>query len=453
MSVSSAIQTVHDGPKSTLKAAQDQHVTYRGMTLSWQPSSQSPQSMLQAASEEMSFLAAQRKTEKHIKTRNFNPKVSQAPSIQEQMDAVKEEAGFGQQKKADKKLILKKDKVVRKKTESESQYEILKRKVPDLDKEMLKDFGEKLITEPPDNLENLDKFITTTFSDVSHRYVAIIYLKEFLSKKIKEFSTCRVSGLATQAQALAKILSWLNVVLVELGEQYEAEIKAGLNISDVLVYFVKQKLLDSMQGLRNFYREAVLGYDRKMVNIYRKIVKKYGIKNFQQTLKFLSKSVSCDMNAHGPSVEKSKLQQLMDDTFILSFMANTYEQLFKLLARVKKPRKRTRLRRRRESNEGEEEDYDSDIDLIMISILEIKDQAFFSKRPNSNLIRLVRKLGFRDRDVAKKINFMAGLKEIMRHIPLKFFAEDSKRHDMLRMFQVTLDTFVEQEEPVNVKSQ
>jgi len=314
----------------------------------------------------------------------------------------------------------------------------LRAKVPDLEDQVLRQLQEDIFKDPPKSMEELSALIDKRFPDVTQRYVALMFLRKTLSETIAFCSNSDVHELVQQGREFSRLLPWVNMVSVDLFDNHGSELRAGLNISDALMEYAHKKLKQSVGELRHFYREAVLGYNKKVSDLYKKLLKKYGIKNFRQALRFLDKSLSCDMASEGPSVEKEKLQEMMEDTFVLRALVNTHKDVAVLL-------RKTKYNVRRRLTAAENEAGERDVHGTVLTLIEFIEKGFYTKKKSPDLLKLLTNLGFRKNQLALQINFMTGMCRVLRELPLKLFSDETKRLEMVRTMQATIDYLIETE--------
>ncbi|MEJ2680922.1 MAG: HrpJ domain-containing protein [Gammaproteobacteria bacterium] len=443
----SVASTVNQGQAVALQEGRDgRHVAqegqFRGAKVMFYPQQQSAQTLLQNAAEEMSFMAAHsRSQQRTLKERNLSTRqqVTHLSEAEKLADAQEETGSYIGQGLSTRKL--KQNAKIREREArpgTTEHYEALRAKVPDLDEETLKSLQDAVFNDPPKSMEDLNALLGERFPDVTLRYVALMYLRKTLSETIVQYSNSDLVELVQLAREFSRVLPWINMLGVELFETQGAALKAGLNISGALMEFAHKKLKESVGELRHFYREAVLGYNRKLSDLYKKLLKKYGIKNFRQALRFLDRSISCDLTSRGPSVEKEKLQEMMDDTFVLRSLVNTHKDIAVLL-------RKTKYNVRRRLTEVENEAGERDVHGTVLTLIEFIEKGFYTNKKSPDLLKLLSNLGFRRNQLAVQINFMTGLCRILRELPLKMFSDDVKRLEMVRAMQATIDHLVESE--------
>lgn len=445
MSVASTVNNAQAVAAQTSAAtsAATQKGEFRGANVTLHPQPPSAQSLLQNAAEEMSFLAGHKRSQqKTLKERNLStPRQmpQQLSEAQKVANAQEELGGYIGQGKSAKKL-MQKEKVAEKgaRPGTSEHYETLRAKVPDLDEKVLKQLQEEIFRDPPKSMEELRNSMDKRFPDVTQRYVALMFLRKTLSETIAQYSNSDVQELVQQARDFSRLLPWVNMVSVDLFENQGSELRAGLNISDALMEYAHKKLKQSVGELRHFYREAVLGYNKKVSDLYKKLLKKYGIKNFRQALRFLDKSLSCDLSSGGPSVEKEKLQEMMEDTFVLRALVNTHKDIAVLL-------RKTKYNVRRRLTAAENEAGERDVHGTVLTLIEFIEKGFYTKKKSPDLLKLLTNLGFRKNQLALQINFMTGMCRVLRELPLKLFSDETKRLEMVRSMQSTIDHLIETE--------
>jgi len=414
-----------------------QEGSFRGANLKFTPRAPDAQSLLKDAAEEMSFKAAhERSKKKPLNERRVSTRQTKGLSEAEKIANMQEEAGSYLSEKKTKKLT-KQEKIAEKKARpgTMEHFEALREKVPDLSDSQLKSLRQKVLDNPPKSIDELKDLIEKEYPDVTLRYVALMYLRKELSETIALYSGSDVSELIQQTKEFSQLLTWVNMIAIDLFDVEGAALRAGLNISEALIEFAGKKLKDSVGKLRSFYREAVLGYDKKLSSLYKKLLKKYGIKSFRQILRFLDRSIGCDMSSEGPSIDKEKLMDMMDDTFVLRALTNTHKDVAVLL-------RKTKYNVRRRLTAAENESGERDVHGTMVTMIEFIEKGFYSKKQNPELLKLLGNLGLKQKKIGQQIIFMNGLAKILREMPTKLFADQKKRLDMMQSVQATIDHLV-----------
>ncbi|NRD71755.1 type III secretion system gatekeeper subunit SctW [Shewanella sp. VB17] len=195
------------------------------------------------------------------------------------------------------------------------------KKVPELEKQQkLNDFISHLTKQNISVSQQFLTYLNSYSADVSDQFVALSEAKKQLTGK-------------PEAEALLRLI---DASLTQMAEKQGAEVRAGLIIYETAVEFSSNKDIGDIQGLRNFYRDAVLDY-HGLADAFNDIFTRFGTKNMPNAISFLLKGLSADLQVQGSSIESSKLQQLMGDMNKLRIINGMHEQVVTLFDRVKIP--------------------------------------------------------------------------------------------------------------------
>lgn len=266
--------------------------------------------MLASASEEMSFLKAEKRTRSLKETK------------------VKDRTKSAQSKKILRKMMAK----LKEPKEQEKLDKMMARMM------LLDDASE----------EDLRDLLEQTFDDISAQYMAGMYAAQELKRK-----KARKRG-SSSSDALEQAL---DEVLDDMETNQGEEIRAGINVSDAARDYEAQGL-GSANEYRSFYRDSVLDYGG-LSNAYASIVKEKGAENFPASVRALKEGLSADLSSSGPSIPETKLQLIVDDMFQLTVLEDMHFQSFEML------RKAEDLYRQVFKQEGH---------LILQKILDAKDR-------------------------------------------------------------------------------
>ncbi|WP_168188175.1 type III secretion system gatekeeper subunit SctW [Hahella sp. CCB-MM4] len=141
---------------------------------------------------------------------------------------------------------------------------------------------------------------------------------QFAALQLLELEARTAGGTDKEAQ-----LEVIRNASAELMETQGEAVRAGLNISVTANDFAS-KLNTDNQGLRDFYRDAVLDYGG-IADTYRAIINQHGEDSFETARKFTMKALSADYNAQGPSIEPQRLKAIMDDMYALKLLGGVHE--------------------------------------------------------------------------------------------------------------------------------
>ncbi|AQS40633.1 type III secretion regulator YopN/LcrE/InvE/MxiC [Shewanella psychrophila] len=193
------------------------------------------------------------------------------------------------------------------------------KKVPDLEKQQkLKDFVSNLSKQNVTVAHQLLAYLGSYSGDASEQFVALSEAKKQLTGK-------------PEAKAL---LALINASLAKMAKEQGPQIKAGLNVYDAALEASSDNEIGDLQGLRDFYRDSVLDYTG-LGDAFEKVLARFGDKKVTEAIGFLLKGLSADLQVQGSSIDKSKLQQIMNDIKKLKVINGLHEQVAQLFERVK----------------------------------------------------------------------------------------------------------------------
>jgi len=232
-----------------------------------------------------------------------------------------EEMSFFKSEKMEKKSLKE-----RRGQSSESKLERLKqlaallvKKIPDLgDKPRMDHYVERLLAFKERSMQLLREETARSFPDVSQQYAALTYAAEALGMEESE-----------EAQALAAEVRSLAAAIME---ESRPEVVAGLNISAEAARF-EEAGLDSIQGLRDFYRTSVVGYENSLA-AFDGVMEKYGAAKFDQGLQFLIESIGRERGLSETSAPIEELEASVNDLYFVQFIGNSDARMQAILERV-----------------------------------------------------------------------------------------------------------------------
>lgn len=193
------------------------------------------------------------------------------------------------------------------------------KKVPDLDKQQkLKDFVSNLSKQNVTVAHQLQAYLGSYSGDASEQFVALSEAKKQLTGK-------------PEAKAL---LALIHISLAKMAKEQGPQIRAGLNVYDAALTLSADKDIGDLQGLRDFYRDSVLDYSG-LGDAFEKVLTRFGDKKATEAIGFLLKGLGADLQVQGSSIDKSKLQQIMNDIKKLKVINGLHEQVALLFERVK----------------------------------------------------------------------------------------------------------------------
>jgi type III secretion protein W len=253
--------------------------------------------------------------------------------------------------------------------------------------------------------EQLRAFVRERFKDPTHQHAALKTLVEVL----------RRGGADPRRVAAAE------QALRGLEQEAGPQIRAGSNIAGVADAFAGGDAA-RIGELRGTYRDAVLGY-AGMTETFRGLLDKYGTDGLAQALRFLSAALGADLAAAGPSLDKARLQAIVEDIYRLEVLGGLAGECNAVMRHFDTPGRPCR-----------------GADLLEQVVGLMQD-----KWPTADKIgRLPPALCANTTD--REILFLRELHELLRLIPVKAYTDDEQRPRLLDAAQGALDTAIEKED-------
>ena len=335
-------------------------------------------------------------------------RVGLAPDPVALLEDSAEELTFAHSEKVEKKLAKRKMGKSSLKTFAMEQAERYLKQVPDLEKnKKLAAFAKQVAQMHKSSPQQLQEFAKQSYQDVSHQFLALSYTRDVLQNE----------GADTE------LVANLNDALAQLEEQNGAAIRAGINISRSAAAAAKQSGED-IQGLRDFYRDVVLDY-KSITQAYSKVVKDYSDKKFMDAVDFLLSGLAVEVGQGSRSLPKAHLKAIMDDIYQLKLLGGMYHQCTGLMNKVHN-NYRSAL-----AHDGQ---------ALLGEILELKEKGWYSKQLVEDIAGKL-DVGH----IKAQIYFFNGLKDLIRLIPRKVFADENKRAELTESVQQALDAAINRE--------
>ena len=191
------------------------------------------------------------------------------------------------------------------------------------DQEKLDKFFARLMLMDSASREGITDLLSKSFDDISLQYMAAMYALQELKRK-----KARKKGSAASDAMEAELEGLINDMEANQGEA----IRAGINVSDAGRAYESEGL-GTVQEYRNFYRDSVLDYGG-LAQAYASIVKEKGPDNFPASIRMLKEGLSADLDSSGPSIEESKLQLIIDDMYQLTVLEDMHFQSFDMIRKA-----------------------------------------------------------------------------------------------------------------------
>ena len=122
--------------------------------------------------------------------------------------------------------------------------------------------------------------------------------------------------------SFGKLALTMDIAKELLNTRYGREIKAGRNISDQIKAFFEQ-INKPPTTLRTIYND-ITGNPRPADKLFAEFSSQYDYDKMKTLISFLLHSLGSDLKAKGPSISRSQLQVLIDETRILQGILGVY---------------------------------------------------------------------------------------------------------------------------------
>jgi type III secretion protein W len=151
-----------------------------------------------------------------------------------------------------------------------------------------------------------------------------------------QFAALSFAGEAlAQDGNLAELRAKLNRVKADLLRDAGPAIRSGLNIAAEALSYAGRGL-EGAAALRDLYRFSILG-GQSVSSIYLAVMNRYGAEKFADSLEFLLRAASSDLDGRvmASSMERPQLKNAMDDIYHVQALGNTYRSLDLLLEKTR----------------------------------------------------------------------------------------------------------------------
>jgi len=288
----------------------------------------------------------------------------------------------------------------------------------------------KNIEEMANNLKDLNK------QDLQRVLGQLTRMKNATPRQLRERAREEFQEPAHQFAALSALVTGLQeqgapkqrietaqAALRQLMDEEGAAVHAGINVSPSAQAFASEGLGD-VQELRDGYRDAVLDY-QGIAKAYDSLLEKHGPDDLPHAIKYLMEGLGADMSAQGSSLEKSKLNAILNDMYRLEVLTGMLEACDELIRKTKEQGASTPMR-------------GSD---LLKEVLTMQQDKWL--RPEK-IRPLPGRLGVRG--IAGEINFLREFKGLAQDIPEKAYTEPEQRQRFLDAIQMASDEAIEIEE-------
>ena len=277
----------------------------------------------------------------------------------------------------------------------------------DLDKQALQRAIKALLEHQSSNARELREKAREQFEEPAHQYVALKALAEALKARGADKAQIEAAEGA------------LNSLLTEEGPAIRAAINIGPTASD----FAGSDLGD-IQSLRDAYRTNIRDY-KSMSGVLNDLIERFGEADVKKSIQFMTKALAADLEAGGSSIEKSKLNLILNDMHRLKTLTTMLGHCDIL------------------ATKAHENGASSSFTPVHVLRELVPLQDAIRIVPD-HVAAIPEKAGLSD--LGKQINFLNDFKEMARLIPIKSFAREEGREKLMDAIQQALDEKIDLEE-------
>ena len=213
-----------------------------------------------------------------------------------------------------------------------------------------------------------------------------------------------------------------------LNAENGAEIRAGLNIAEQIN--AQAKAPEEMQGLRDLYRQEVLGFKNPQ-DCFRSLLASRGAGKLGESLDFLTKSCGLDLHSPSPSQGPEELRRVLGDLQCVNVLKAILDKMGVLAGKMQSQFGETCLLN------GEK---------LTGRILDFTEMPFVN---SSNIASLISSCGLEK--LLAQLSFCTELIGAFRQLSPRLFAEESDRFKLEDAAQEHLDGLVSLQEEAEKK--
>lgn len=211
-------------------------------------------------------------------------------------------------------------------------------------------------------------------------------------------------------------------------EAYEREIKAGKNIALEAREFSDQGL-GSPTALRDMYRD-VTGNPRNAHALFDELFEQYNYSKMKTVIDFLLHSLGADFRSKGPSISRSELSKLMEDTRNLQAILGIYrffkERMNMIISQfgsyhISLPPRVT-------------------FELLAKLFLKLLSERYLSP---DKILQLARLLGIKE-EVAAQIIIFTQMRDAVRQVAPRLYRNQKHKQDALNVIIEALEELEEE---------
>lgn len=259
-----------------------------------------------------------------------------------------------------------------------------------------------------------------SFPDSADQYIAL------QSLKLKMLSLLNRSSNLLNMEDFDKYLKTVNLIneeLFVLMDEKTIEIRSALNTAEAIKEF-SGKMAVSSEVLRQFYRGTVLRY-KTPKELFKYIIEKFGADKLDESMDFLSKSVSTDMQTLHSSISKNQLGTIISDLYNLASLKHVNRQVKILVGQVKK-----HFQCGAKTSNQE----------VMVSVLEMTEKQWLSKIDIDKYLKI-----FQAEKTKAVIPILTRTKEIFRLLPNPIYADPKIRDKLMTALSEAVNGYAIQE--------
>lgn len=191
------------------------------------------------------------------------------------------------------------------------------KKIPDLEKQKLTDFVNNLTKQNVTVSEQLLAYLKSYSTDVSEQFVALSEAKKLLTGKPEA----------------AALLTLIDISLTQMAKEKGPYVRAGLIIYNEAAEFNRKEGIGDLNKVRRLYRHTVLDFV-SLKETAKYILTQFPEAKFENTIDFLFKALSADLQVQGSSIDKNKLTQTIGDIKKLFFINGLRDHIEIMFAKV-----------------------------------------------------------------------------------------------------------------------
>lgn len=188
------------------------------------------------------------------------------------------------------------------------------KKIPDMQETGLKKLAQDLLSSEKDlrDVEISSRLKKQGFTDPSHVYLALRFAKDAMVSDLNKFSFSQnIQAIELYTSRIEAIETYIQGHMEKNGEA----VFAGVNSGQEQEEFSKLGL-GTPQVLRDYYR-SVIKEHKSVLDIYKDIISKHGIGNFDTRCDFLMKFVSRHLETGKGKYDATKLQLMHKEIHLL----------------------------------------------------------------------------------------------------------------------------------------